>query len=516
MKSGYLSLPSSLLALLRAPHIRKVGCHIQADLTRLFKDCGFSSERDQAFAGALELGALAKSRNLVQRANTSLADMLAATRRLFLPKEESIRVSTAWDDINLPKTHLEYAALDAYATWLVFDAMITTASDEPVTMNTTPGTPIRLWSRNRSTIVARGFIALDRPKSFKGVNVTRNRAVVTITSVQVPGYLVRKDLLKSELNVSLGSIMSQSPCPFSLLCSIKDLQICHATEAETSVSAVTSESRNSALLPPSVTPPTALSADWDATVTAIPNTIDTLDGNEEEADDEQPEQNVAESIPDPTSMARAQALTVHVDSYQEPVRRSGVLGDIFHVEHQFKIPIHHGLRKPFLRALRDALLLPDPDDKAAVEAVVAKRDLTFDQVVLLSPKWTWKRVRRLAPAPHVMHARVSAVFQAYGPLKDCKTGQPVFNEAAWNLAENTLENIRNGYYSDPPGIQLYMVIGQDKDGLTKYTCLRGTNSVEGGIHQNIRFRFGSYNASPRFAVCLLGDYVLNHNLVVSQ
>jgi len=71
-----------------------------------------------------------------------------------------------------------------------------------------------------------------------------------------------------------------------------------------------------------------------------------------------------------------------------------------------------------------------------------------------------------------------------------------------------------GYYSDPPGIKLYTIQCQDKDGLNIYRCARGTNNVEGGVHQNIIKRFGSYNASPRFAVNLLRDYCLCHNLRV--
>ena len=39
---GYLKPPHSLLVLLRAPRVLKVGVHVKADLTRLFNDCGFS------------------------------------------------------------------------------------------------------------------------------------------------------------------------------------------------------------------------------------------------------------------------------------------------------------------------------------------------------------------------------------------------------------------------------------------------------------------------------------------
>jgi hypothetical protein len=110
---------------------------------------------------------------------------------------------------------------------------------------------------------------------------------------------------------------------------------------------------------------------------------------------------------------------------------------------------------------------------------------------------------------------VKLVLQKYGPLQDAITKQPLFNDASWEKARTVLENIRMGFYSDPPGVALYMVHGKDSSGLTLYKCLRGTNHVEGGVHQNIARWFGPYNASPQFAVNLLRDYCLTHNLKVS-
>jgi hypothetical protein len=79
-----------------------------------------------------------------------------------------------------------------------------------------------------------------------------------------------------------------------------------------------------------------------------------------------------------------------------------------------------------------------------------------------------------------------------------------------------METIRLGLVSDPPDIPLYVELGKDKEGLTLYRCCRGTNSVEGGVHHNLRARFRPFGASPRLAGALLKDYVLHHNLVVSR
>ncbi|KAG6815447.1 hypothetical protein H0H93_009785, partial [Arthromyces matolae] len=98
-------------------------------------------------------------------------------------------------------------------------------------------------------------------------------------------------------------------------------------------------------------------------------------------------------------------------------------------------------------------------------------------------------------------------------MKD-SNGNIVFDTALWQKAKNILKNIDNGLYSNSPNVQYYILRGYDRDGLATYTCGRGTNHVEGGVHQNIVCRFGSYNAAPRFAVNLIRDYCLHHNLKV--
>jgi hypothetical protein len=50
---------------------------------------------------------------------------------------------------------------------------------------------------------------------------------------------------------------------------------------------------------------------------------------------------------------------------------------------------------------------------------------------------------------------VAKVIDVYGPLKDVKMDLPLFNDRAWEIAANALENIHHGYYSDPPNVKLY-------------------------------------------------------------
>jgi hypothetical protein len=49
----------------------------------------------------------------------------------------------------------------------------------------------------------------------------------------------------------------------------------------------------------------------------------------------------------------------------------------------------------------------------------------------------------------------------------------------------------------------------------QYKCCHCTNSIEGGIHQNIIWWFGAFNAGPESAVGFLCDYCLDQNLKVT-
>ena len=93
---------------------------------------------------------------------------------------------------------------------------------------------------------------------------------------------------------------------------------------------------------------------------------------------------------------------------------------------------------------------------------------------------------------------VAKVLHTYGPLKYAKTGQPLFNKAAWKSAKNILTLIKSGYLSDLPGIALYYQIGLDNKngGLPIYRCMCGTNMTEGGVHKQIHSHVPVSGVSP--------------------
>ncbi|CDO73771.1 hypothetical protein BN946_scf185015.g99 [Trametes cinnabarina] len=577
IEDGIIKLPSSLLTFLRSPLYRKVGVNISADFKRLHADCGFATT-DPPFAGHFELGAMAVSRNAALRRNVSLTELVRNVLRRSVEKDPVIRVSTHWADRELLPEFIHYAALDVYAVWEVYSALGTMDSAQLVTSESSGGTSVALYAPDGRR-VALGILALDRVSTLEGVKVTKSRSVMTVGSVDVPGFIHPAALCPTRKATPLATFGQP---PFQLVVPMNMLRTCptvsvpslpSANSTATSAQTLSNPDGDSASRPDSLAvipqtgpgliatgpsvyghpkPPTCPSyarieaqpsvsvsdapeaatgsvgqdpvievgllemLDSESTTLGADSSVQAGDSAEVSSDEPQVmEQAVEGSSLDPEAEAALRALLLEYDSVDEASLRnahSRVLGDIFHLHHQFPISQHHGLRRPFSRALSAAIFIPDSDDKAAVEAVLQQRGTTYNSKLLSSPEWVLRRVRRHVPPPKILLPRVTAVIKMYGALKDSTTGQPLFNQRAWEIAQNVLENIRLGYYSDPPDLALYFKIGEDKYGLTLYRCCRGTNDVEGGVHQNLIRRFTSFNISPRHAVNSLLDYVFTHNL----
>ncbi|KAG1878532.1 hypothetical protein C8R48DRAFT_768098 [Suillus tomentosus] len=493
--NGFLKLPSSLLVVLCSKRVRKIGVQVKADLTHLYKDCGFAdSTNEQPFIGALKLGSMAKDQNVTDHMRISLADLTALVLHRNLPKDASIRVSTKWDDPVLSPEQEKYAALDVYAASAIFESFSAIPSCGPVTLSMPVGIQVQLMSRNGGLAVAYGHIARHQPKQLDGVNVSKTRIVITVTAILVPAYLVRADLRPNHQETPILNLATKSPFP--LLCYQRDLRTCIRTSETTPQNSTT-------ILPSSPYEPHDSPYLQVDEIEDLEPTTDLDLASDAEKD--------LHGLSQIESLAELVSRNVTIESNEV---RSRVLGDIWHLMDQFKISIHHGLRRPFSRALQDAIFLPDPVDLAAVKEVLKKRNTCFRQMVLTNSDWVWQRIKRLVPPPEILAPRVTEVLQTYGPLKDAVTGQPLFNDASWEKAHLVIENIKLGYYSDSPGHHFYTLQRTDKLGLNIYRCSRGTNNVEGGIHQNIIRRFGSFNASPQLTVNLLRDYTLMHNLEV--
>jgi hypothetical protein len=253
----------------------------------------------------------------------------------------------------------------------------------------------------------------------------------------------------------------------------------------------------------------------------IPADQDWTEDVDEPVDFAEQEDDSITAEPDRLSLEEGLSLLEQIQSNPSawpPWIRSRVIMDVWHAMARIKVPKEHGFRRPFARALRDAIMIPDAADKKCISDYLASIDSSWDDVLRFKPKWLWKHCKRTVPPPEQLYPLVKEVYATFGPLIDSKTKQPLFNSRAWKDARNVLKAVQAGLLSDPPGITLYFQIGVDKKhgNLPIYRCVRGTNSAEGGVHHSGRRHLPISGVSARHASARLRDFVLMHNLLVSK
>lgn len=465
---------------------------------------------------------MAKARGLISKLRISLSDLCVRILHSRLDKNPVVRTSTAWEDRNLPETHIEYAALDAWATLQLYSVMQQIAVPGELPVDSSEGTEVALWHEDRSQVVAYGMLASRDKKKYNGVNITKTRTLVTVTEVVLDSALVT--LHGKKPLSAFGAV------PFSIVCPWNRLQ-----------------SRPNDPLPPPLPAPSprrALTSLGDDSITTVTNDIP--GSTHADAGNHLPTEPLQEQgVDNPVSLQDAvhtPAGTFHEDNPSEAERDetsaaegadilaefrhlpeddeflARVLKDAWHLMDMPKVPVHHGLRHPYFRAFRDAMFIPDKEDRARIEEYAARNDTTFEKLLLYRPKWVLARCKRYIPRPRILLPLVTEVFKTYGPLKDASTNQPLFNRNAWKAVRGVLRTIHDGFVSDPPGIALYYQIGIDSKsgGLPIYRCCRGTNFTEGGIHRPILSSFPTTGVGPRHAVNRLKIFAYVHNRRVSN
>ncbi|KAJ7227493.1 hypothetical protein GGX14DRAFT_347896 [Mycena pura] len=406
---------------------------------------------------------------------------------------------------NLTAIQQQYAARDAYAALVLYRKINETPLPVPMDQHTCCGASVLLLTDDNKKLAARGVISPAAAlEMFNGKNLTSTRTVITVREVLVPGAIIGQNDKKC-------SLKDHGDPPFDILAHRSHVRVV---------------SHRHVNLPPPPPQPLFMSEPLPPDLAETPADDPSGDfislGEDLDAIDDVESGNSTHSTGDRDAANAAEGTSVLGDipvlaTYASLIR-SRVLKDVFHVFNMLYISRTHGLRVPFSRALRDALLVPHPADKAQIEAYLKTKNVTWNDMLRFHPKWLWRHCRRTIPPPEDLYPLVHAVFMTWGSLKDGKTGIPLFNSAAWKVAKNILELIKNGFVSDPPGVQLYYCIGFDEKagGLPIYRCLRGTNMVEGGVHTHLLAKLPSHGASVRHMVACLLDFVLRHNLHVGH
>jgi hypothetical protein len=172
-----------------------------------------------------------------------------------------------------------------------------------------------------------------------------------------------------------------------------------------------------------------------------------------------------------------------------------------------------------MRDFSEALFRDHPEDVVLMRRHCTYHGWDYDEVKSQRRAFFYKSVRRIIPGPLELHGRVKEVFDAYKDARDSKTNNRLFSPAAESQAANVLKLIQDGLVSDPADIPLYYVESEDEfTSLRTYWCVRGTNFVEGGVHQKIIRSFGSFNAGPALADALLAEdrHRHNHDMAVAR
>ncbi|KAJ3819593.1 hypothetical protein F5880DRAFT_1616319 [Lentinula raphanica] len=473
-------LPAVFKQVLMNPRIIKVGRNVGADLKYLERSISASSG---SFVGALDLAELAKEQLIVKRATIGLADLCACTLGKRLNKNVSDRISTLWENETLSEEQIRYAALDAYASLRIYEYLISVPAPSPLPPNSSPApsTPILLFGDDKSRLIARGCISKHYTPHgmYDNLAITDLRCVIEVQQVYVPGAVIsthRKQALEN---------FAPSP-PLNIPPAHSDL----SDSTASFIDDASDESIGGSLLDNIDSPCQSFEK---------PMLTDYAVDPESKAEGDE--------------ILRRAALAPWVTDMRSRIKK-----DPFHVFNMFYISVAHGLRVDFSRALRDAIFIPDPADQKRIEVwgLTQNPPLSWDYLVRSRPKWVWAHCKRTIPPPEQLYPLVERVFRVYGPLKDAKTGSPLFNAAAWAVSRNVLELVRKGFLSDPIGIALYTPVGLDSKagGLPIYRCFRGTNFTEGGVHRHFTEHLPQYGASIRHVHASLQDFVLCHNLRV--
>jgi 3'-5' exonuclease len=503
MQAG--KLPVEFVHMLADGRVKKVSHMVNADLIYLQKE--MASEKQ--FKGATDLAKLAKECHLVSDARCSLQDLCAVVLKKRLDKNTPERISNRWENETLTPRQIDYAARDVYAAMLINEHLLAIPAPGPLPENPAPGTAIIVYQTDHTLLIAKGVISEHAHEaSFDGINITSKRTVVEIQEVLVPGAIMTTHNKKVLQDFGLP--------PFSVVCLKSHLQTASSMlidhdHPNTSDELFEKSQSSSTLIMPY--PP----ADDTEQETSMAVGALISDDFDVEPDSQCKLSEASKGDIDDESNALGMEIIGEMPS-NYPLIRSRVLKDPFHVFNMIYIPKGHGLLYNFAHALRDAIFIPDKEDKDRISAYAASLDPPQTWAVFLRycASFLWKHCKRVIPPPELLYPMVAKVFQAYRPLKDGKTGQPLFNKSAWKSAKNILALVQNGYLSDPPGIALYYQIGLDSkhNGLPIYRCMCGTNMTEGGVHKQICSHVPVSGVSLRHMYACLLDFILRHNLLV--
>lgn len=112
---------------------------------------------------------------------------------LYLEKPEYLRKHNSWETGNLTPELLKYAALDVYASRLIFEKVSERLPIQRPSVDSPPGTKVILLLQEGGDPIAQGQIAQSQPTSLGSIRVktpSNNRVVLDIDIIINPSVAV--------------------------------------------------------------------------------------------------------------------------------------------------------------------------------------------------------------------------------------------------------------------------------------------------------------------------------------
>ncbi|KAJ7204383.1 hypothetical protein GGX14DRAFT_646836 [Mycena pura] len=510
--SKFMSLahfPPSLRAILTNPSIIKIGCGLRtalATLSTLYNDEELRKVVTARGGPLLELGLQAKLKGAVSNPSLPIHALVGIILgRAFTPLDNSD------PDLYSNNLHDEVEA--------IWQAYLKLAGQDSVGLPLTEvqgredGRLVAVVHGNKAVAegvilgVHDGFLEVDqpavgnKPAYRQHIKISRTRTLIQITKVLVPNSIHR---LHSQ---TVQFIYEKHDGQMVVAVSMLHTRNSTSPPSTTAVECAFSVPASGGSYDDSPIDFSNILSESSATSGGndSPMSNEDLPMSNEDTDDNS---DIQESI------QHAQNI-IHLAAQDDTIP-TRVLDDAFHFMDRLirLLSKLHTAFKPFCAHFSETIFLRDKDDEAAVRAVLEKKGIDWEWAKHAMSSSLNRRIRRYIPPRDILEKRLRALFDAYRNIVcSTETGKSTvfFSKEANEMAERLLETVRKGFLSDPIGFSLYFKMFIDADGLIVYRTVRGTNSLEGGIHMVVRRVFGSLQASPELAECILLNWFARHN-----
>ncbi|KAF5382845.1 hypothetical protein D9757_007324 [Collybiopsis confluens] len=519
--------PAALRAILTSQSIIKLGCQVKQGLLEIAKcyndnEIQVSLESNPAI---LEIGLHSKLKGAV----THAASPLNVLSESILKKSLSLPPVASISNWNLPD-YIQNLHNQVDCIWQLYKALYTCNSvglHLALEQSQKNGHPVTLFHGDKP--VAGGCIIWPHPGFINAINdnegqtrqirVTSTRSLISITQVLVPGSI---HALHSQ---SIQWIFDHEKLAVVTTSTLRSrsqnqaIQLSNAFDHAFALPAPRSYQLDKHI--PTLT--LSIVENDQSSIHENSSAIEGIDEDDSEHDNSFYEEldDMFEHLGEELHQIPESTQVVGDNSISDNSMPTRVLDDAFHFMDRLLrlLSKKNSAFKSFSHDFSEAIFIRDINDEARVKQVLETNGLDWEFMIRAKAHVINRRVRRYIPAPKILAPRLEALFNGYKDII-CSTQQgrkkPFFSKEAREMADRLLETARQGFLSDPDGISLYYIMATDKDGLTIYRTVRGTNSVEGGVHMAVRRVFGSLQASPELAECLLLNWILRRNRTVGH